>query len=69
MHRATPGITPCKFSKDPLGTEGEMTPGDDDWNPFEDDSMGEPEYRKMGISDEELGADLPSMGPPELPRF
>jgi hypothetical protein len=36
MHRATPGITPQKLTEDPLGTEGEMTPGPDDYNPYED---------------------------------
>ena len=36
MHRATPGITPAKLTRDPLGTEGEMTPGPDDYNPYED---------------------------------
>jgi len=36
MHQATPGITPAKLTKDPLGTEGEMTPGPDDYNPYED---------------------------------
>jgi len=33
---ATPGITQPNFSADPLGTEGEMTPGPDKQNPFEE---------------------------------
>lgn len=34
--RFTPGITIPNFSADPLGTEGEMTPGPDDLNPAVD---------------------------------
>lgn len=30
----TPGITEKRFTKDPLGTEGELTLGPDDVNPF-----------------------------------
>lgn len=33
---ATPGITPAKLTSEPIGTEGEMTPGPDDVNPYED---------------------------------
>lgn len=33
--RATLGITEPKFTRDPLGTEGEMTDGPDDENPYE----------------------------------
>jgi hypothetical protein len=36
MHQATPGLTPQTLTKDPLGTEAEMTPGPDDYNPYED---------------------------------
>lgn len=30
------GITPIPLSRDPLATEGEATPGPDDYNPYED---------------------------------
>jgi len=30
----TPGITEKRFTADPLGTEGELSPGPDDKNPF-----------------------------------
>jgi len=33
--RATLGITEPNFTRDPLGTEGEMTEGPDDENPYE----------------------------------
>lgn len=33
--QATLGITEPKLSRDPLGTEGEMTPGPDDENPYD----------------------------------
>jgi hypothetical protein len=36
MMRPTPGITEPKLTADPLGTEGELTPGPDDYNPFDD---------------------------------
>lgn len=32
--RTTPGITQKRFTRDPLGTEGELTDGPDDQNPF-----------------------------------
>lgn len=35
MHRATPGITRKKLTRDPLGTEAELTAGPDDFNPYE----------------------------------
>jgi len=34
--QTTPGITEPDFARDPLGTEGELTAGPDDQNPFED---------------------------------
>lgn len=35
----TPGITDPMLSAEPLGTEGELTPGPDDYVPYDD-----PEY-------------------------
>lgn len=34
--RPTPGITAPKLSAEPLATEGEATPGDDDYVPYDD---------------------------------
>lgn len=36
------GISPVKLSREPLATEGEATPGPDDWNPYEDPPGAEP---------------------------
>jgi hypothetical protein len=38
----TPGITSKRFCRNPLGTEGEMSPGDDRANPYR--SVEEREY-------------------------
>jgi len=37
----TPGITAKKFCACPLGTEGELTAGDDSLNPYEDPDAAE----------------------------
>lgn len=34
------GITPAPLSAEPLATEGEATPGPDDYNPYEDGGDG-----------------------------
>lgn len=34
------GTTEAKLSAEPLASEGEATPGPDDYNPFEDDGFG-----------------------------
>jgi len=64
--QATPGITEPKFSRDPLGTEGELTPGPDDENPFEDntaetvetatDTGGPPSILGAGGESRDIGA-------------
>jgi hypothetical protein len=36
LMRPTPGITAPKLSAEPLATEGEATPGDDDYVPYDD---------------------------------
>lgn len=35
-HSPGNGMTPMSLSRDPLATEGEATPGPDDYNPYED---------------------------------
>jgi len=34
LMQTTPGITEKRFTIDPLGTEGELTPGPDEINPY-----------------------------------
>lgn len=34
------GITPAPLSAEPLATEGEATPGPNDFNPYEDEGVG-----------------------------
>jgi hypothetical protein len=41
LMQATPGLTYPNITKEPLGTEGELTPGPDDLNPFEDPEAAE----------------------------
>jgi hypothetical protein len=66
----TPGITEANLTSDPLGTEGEMTPGPDDYNPYEDGA----DVPEVGDSGPEMpgfdgpnagtgGVDLPSLDP------
>jgi hypothetical protein len=41
LMQATPGLTYPNITKEPLGDEGELTPGPDDLNPFEDPEAAE----------------------------
>lgn len=50
---ATPGVTEPNLSAEPLATEGEATPGADDYVPFDD-----PEWQ-------DDSADVPSLSIPE----
>jgi pyocin large subunit-like protein len=36
LYQPIPGITHAKLTEDPLGTEGEMRPRPDNYNPYED---------------------------------
>jgi len=68
--RATPGITIPSFSECPLGTEGEMTAGADDWNPYDDPEVPPRDYP---LYEGERPA-MPPVEPPERfgrrpPRF
>lgn len=42
------GITPMPLSRDPLATEGEATPGPDDFNPYEEHD------RRYGLEGDEI---------------
>jgi len=58
--RETAGITRANLSVDPLATEEEMTPGPDDYNPFDDDRVDEDTMREL---------DLTGYSPSESPGF
>lgn len=69
LMQTTPGYTPKRFSKDPLGTEGELTEGPDDANPFR--SADEREivlaYRAKREEQEQSDMELLSGSGPTLP--
>jgi len=45
---ATVGVTEPNLTRDPLGTEGEMTPGPDDRNPYEEgDTANQPQLAPL----------------------
>lgn len=54
------GITPIPLSRDPLATEGEATPGPDDWNPY-DEAEDRRALREMGreLEDDPTSGDDP----------
>lgn len=56
------GITPALLSSEPLATEGEATPGPDDYNPF--DEMEDRQAMVRGTDAPE--ADLPDFGGADL---
>ena len=55
------GITEAPLSIDPLATEGEATPGPDDWNPYEDEEFEMEMELLMGsgpdIEDDDISRD------------
>ena len=56
----TPGITEKRFTQDPLGTEGELSPGPDDANPFRSAEEREivEAYRAKAKEQEKADGDL-----------
>lgn len=48
--RETAGITRANLSADPLATEEEMTPGDTDYNPFDDPEVDEATLRELDLT-------------------
>lgn len=68
-----PGITVPKFSKDPLGDEGEITPGPDDLNPAVDPEARETieeikaKQRAYARRDDRLVRTVPQPQNPDLP--
>jgi hypothetical protein len=53
LMQTTPGITAKRFSHDPLGTEGEMTRGPDDANPYEDPDAAREARRRAELERQE----------------
>lgn len=53
------GISPVKMSREPLATEGEATPGPDDYNPFEERETQEL-MREQPRNDGELFPTVPA---------
>lgn len=45
MHYLTPGVTDPRMSREPLATEGEVTPGPDDYVPYDDPEYWEDVHR------------------------
>lgn len=52
------GITPKALSRNPLATEGEATPGPDDYNPYEE-REAQRERESMTLEDEPTAGDDP----------
>lgn len=63
----TTGITKPELTAEPLGTEGEMTPGPDDWNPY-DEEVGKQGLRRLererarGVGDSDVVRTVPQPG-------
>lgn len=63
------GMTVAQLSKDPLATEGEATPGPDEYNPFDDERQlrseagGIGDKRRMKPEQDSEGPRLPAPEP------
>lgn len=51
------GITPAPISREPLATEGEATPGPDDYNPYEERAREDAEQAMVADEDPTDGDD------------
>ena len=76
LGRPTPGVTDPGLTELPLGTEGELTRGPDDWNPYDDPEVPSQDYAFFeGAFDPQPDVavtnepDLDLTEPPQLPRF
>jgi len=67
----TPGTTSVNLSPTPLGTEGELSPGPDDENPWEEAQelreRVELEQQKRAMQDDQLMDTVPNPENPDLP--
>lgn len=57
------GITPVPLSRDPLATEGEATPGPDDWNPYDEmeEERARERFNQQQREDQEMQMEFPEM--------
>lgn len=53
------GITEPAMSEEPLATEGEATPGPDDWNPFDEMADRDAMERYKDVESETISMGLP----------
>lgn len=67
--RETPGMTRANLSRDPLMTEGEATPGDDGWNPFDDENVDERAMRELDLTGYSPAESKDFEFEPHLPEF
>jgi len=69
----TPGFTEPNLSEMPLASEGEMTLGPPEWNPYDDPEVPPEDYAFFEGRDvqpaEPMAASLPLFEPPKVPRF
>lgn len=66
--RETAGITRANLSVDPLATEGECSPGDDSYNPFDDPDVSEDTLRELDLTGYSPAEDVGEMDlEPRLP--
>jgi len=69
----TPGIVEPNFSREPLGDEGELTPGPDDMNPAVDPDAREMierlerKQREFARRDDKVARTIPNPNNPDLP--
>ena len=56
------GISPSPLTAEPIGTEEELTPGPNDWNPYEED------FSPESVDDERLEAEFQARGFPSVDR-
>jgi hypothetical protein len=69
----TPGIVVPKFARDPLGDEGELTPGPDELNPATDPRARayiedlERKQREYARRDDQIASTVPNPRNPDLP--
>jgi hypothetical protein len=77
-HSPGSGITPMALSRDPLATEGEATPGPDDFNPFEEYETPRPQSSDKTTKEDPTAGDDPfvfddiadgAVSEPDLPEL
>jgi len=77
LPKVAEGVTLPPLTREPLGLEAEMTPGPDDWNPYEENAEPEgvdkvqleQEFEQRGFTTEEDVNDLPFWDQSEPSQF